>query len=191
MIKCSSNQCICGAPAFASSSAEFTVNHHPHHPHQQQHHHSLHLLSSAWPSASTSSDCSPPHWPGHCSSRRRLYFSYFRKCHLVLTVSPFQAFHTVFCHCTSSSSCRRLHEEFHYSITVVQAIITFFVISNFFCTTFFDPGIIKRGMFAVFIILHALYYTKPSSFATESPVSLQRFLMRMWTTLGLRCSKKL
>lgn len=96
-----------------------------------------------------------------------------------------------FCHCTSSSSCRRLHEEFHYSITVVQAIITFFVISNFFCTTFFDPGIIKRGMFAVFIVLHALYYTKPSSFATESPVSLQRFLMRMLTTLDLRCSKKL
>lgn len=42
--------------------------------------------------------------------------------------------------------CRRLHEEFHYSITVVQAIITFFVISNFFCTTFFDPGIIKRAL---------------------------------------------
>ncbi|KAJ6218459.1 hypothetical protein RDWZM_009616 [Blomia tropicalis] len=41
--------------------------------------------------------------------------------------------------------CQRLHEEFHYSITIVQAVITFFVLSNFFCTTFLDPGIIKRA----------------------------------------------
>lgn len=42
-------------------------------------------------------------------------------------------------------SCRRLHEEYHFSITIAQAIIAFFVISNLFATTFVDPGIIKRG----------------------------------------------
>lgn len=42
-------------------------------------------------------------------------------------------------------SCRRLHEEYHFSITIAQAIIAFYVISNLFATTFVDPGIIKRG----------------------------------------------
>lgn len=41
--------------------------------------------------------------------------------------------------------CRRLHEEYHYYITIAQAIIAFFVISNLFATTFVDPGIIKRA----------------------------------------------
>ncbi|XP_046919064.2 zinc finger DHHC-type containing 8 [Dermatophagoides farinae] len=41
--------------------------------------------------------------------------------------------------------CRRLHEEYHFSITIAQAIIAFFVISNLFATTFVDPGIIKRA----------------------------------------------
>ncbi|XP_027205529.2 zinc finger DHHC-type containing 8 [Dermatophagoides pteronyssinus] len=41
--------------------------------------------------------------------------------------------------------CRRLHEEYHFSITIAQAIIAFYVISNLFATTFVDPGIIKRA----------------------------------------------
>ncbi|KPM00421.1 hypothetical protein QR98_0004440 [Sarcoptes scabiei] len=42
-------------------------------------------------------------------------------------------------------SCRRLQDDYHFSITIAQALITFFVISNLFATTFVDPGIIRRG----------------------------------------------
>ncbi|KAF7487764.1 Palmitoyltransferase ZDHHC5 [Sarcoptes scabiei] len=41
--------------------------------------------------------------------------------------------------------CRRLQDDYHFSITIAQALITFFVISNLFATTFVDPGIIRRA----------------------------------------------
>jgi hypothetical protein len=41
--------------------------------------------------------------------------------------------------------CQYLQETYHFSVTICQGIITFFVISNFFLATFMDPGIIKKA----------------------------------------------
>ncbi|CAG2165911.1 unnamed protein product [Oppiella nova] len=42
-------------------------------------------------------------------------------------------------------SCQYLQNTYHYSVTICQGIITFFVISNFFLATFMDPGVIKKA----------------------------------------------
>lgn len=41
--------------------------------------------------------------------------------------------------------CQYLQETYHFSVTICQGIVTFFVISNFFLATFMDPGIIKKA----------------------------------------------
>lgn len=41
--------------------------------------------------------------------------------------------------------CRDLIERYHFSIVVVQIVITTFVVSNFTLATFMDPGVIPKG----------------------------------------------
>lgn len=41
--------------------------------------------------------------------------------------------------------CRDLIERYHFSIVIVQIVITTFVVSNFTLATFMDPGVIPKG----------------------------------------------
>lgn len=47
-------------------------------------------------------------------------------------------------------SCPDLVRKYHFSVVFVQAIITMFVVTNFFLATLMDPGVIPKGKNIVF-----------------------------------------
>ncbi|RWS30432.1 uncharacterized protein B4U80_06927 [Leptotrombidium deliense] len=71
---------------------------------------------------------------GSCKSKTKLIPAICAWLLLLTSTSLFFAF-----------PCQYLQSNYHFSITIVQGVISVFVITNFFLATFMDPGVITKA----------------------------------------------